>query len=112
MGEFGFGKVVGIGEYLLDPSCNMAEVAFSISRPWQGKGLGTRLMQKLFEGARDNGIAGFSAYTTPGNQGMINLFNSLSLHVFTTMEGGMMALSCRFDDMREQGNKGIADPGI
>jgi acyl-CoA hydrolase/GNAT superfamily N-acetyltransferase len=58
VGEFGFGKVVGIGEYLLDPTCNLAEVAFSVSGPWQGKGLGRRLMKKLFEGARDNGIAG------------------------------------------------------
>ncbi len=112
VGEFGFGKVVGIGEYLLDPSCNLAEVAFSISRPWQGKGLGKRLMRKLFEGARDNGIAGFTAYTAPGNQGMIHLFNSLSLNVVTTMEAGMMALSCRFDDLRRERDKGIANPGI
>jgi GNAT superfamily N-acetyltransferase len=112
VGEFGFGKVVGIGEYLLDPSCNLAEVAFSISGPWQGKGLGKRLMRKLFEGARDNGIAGFSAYTAPGNQGMINLFNSLSLNVFTAMEGGMMALSCRFDDVRSEADEGITSLGI
>jgi L-amino acid N-acyltransferase YncA len=90
----------------------VAEVAFSISGPWQGKGLGKRLMRKLFEGARDNGIAGFSAYTTPGNQGMIHLFDSLSLNVFTTMESGMMALSCRFDDVKKEDDKGIASLGI
>ena len=100
VGEFGFGKVVGIGEYLLDPSCNLAEVAFSVSSAWQGKGLGKRLMTKLFEGARDNGIAGFTAYTAPDNQGMISLFNSLPVHVFTAMEDGMAALSCRFDDIK------------
>ena len=100
VGEFGFGKVVGIGEYLLDQTCNLAEVAFSVSGPWQGKGLGGRLMKKLFEGARDNGIAGFTAYTAPDNQGMISLFNSLPVTVFTTMEDGMVALSCRFDDIK------------
>ena len=112
VGEFGFGKVVGIGEYLLDPSCNLAEVAFSVSGPWQGKGIGKRLMKKLFEGARDNGIAGFSAYTTPGNHGMINLFNSLPVNMFTSMENGMANLSCRFDDLKQNKDWGVADLGI
>jgi GNAT superfamily N-acetyltransferase len=112
VGEFGFGKVVGIGEYLLDPTCNLAEVAFSVSGPWQGKGLGRRLMKKLFEGARDNGIAGFTAYTAPENQGMINLFNSLPVNVFTAMEDGMVALSCRFDDLKQNKDWEIANLGI
>jgi acyl-CoA hydrolase/GNAT superfamily N-acetyltransferase len=98
VGEFGFGKVVGVGEYLLDPSCNLAEVAFSVSGPWQGKGVGARLLKKLFEGARDNGIAGFSAYTDPDNQAMISLFNSLPVKVSSTLEDGMLVLHCRFDD--------------
>jgi acyl-CoA hydrolase/GNAT superfamily N-acetyltransferase len=100
VGEFGFGKVVGIGEYLLDRSCNLAEVAFSVSGTWQGKGIGKRLMKKLFEGARVNGIAGFTAYTTPENQAMINLFKSLPVNIFDTFEDGMTTLSCRFDDMK------------
>ena len=112
IGEFGFGKVVGIGEYLLDPACNLAEVAFSVSGPWQGKGLGKRLMKKLFEGARDNGIAGFTAVTAPDNRGMINLFNSLPVNVSTAMEAGMAVLSCRFDDLKANHDQGVANPGI
>ena len=69
-------------------------------------------MRKLFEGARDNGIAGFTAYTAPGNQGMIHLFNSLSLNVVTTIEAGLVALSCRFDDLRQKRDTDIANPGI
>ena len=40
VGEFGFGQVVGVGEYLLDPAKNIAEVAFSVSKGYQGLGLG------------------------------------------------------------------------
>ena len=47
VGESGFEKVVAIGEYLLDASNNMAEVAFSTSKEFQGKGLGRLLMAKL-----------------------------------------------------------------
>ena len=47
VGEFGFGKVVAVVEYLLDQAKNIAEVAFSVSKNWQGKGLGKILMRKL-----------------------------------------------------------------
>ncbi|MDH3876056.1 MAG: GNAT family N-acetyltransferase, partial [Desulfobacteraceae bacterium] len=58
VGEFGFGKVVAVGEYLLDPAKNIAEIAFSVSKEWQGKGLGKIIMKKLSEAARENGISG------------------------------------------------------
>jgi acyl-CoA hydrolase/GNAT superfamily N-acetyltransferase len=98
VGEFGFGQVVGIGEYLLDPATNMAEIAFSVSTSWQGKGLGRLLQEKVAQGARDNGIAGLMAYTTPENHGMVHLFQCLPYRVHTTLENGMIKMSCRFDE--------------
>ena len=100
VGEFGFGRVVGIGEYLLDPAKNMAEVAFSVSKDYQGRGLGKILLNKLSAAARENGIAGFTAYTNPRNQGMIKLFSSLPFQVKTFYDGEMLKLSCRFDELR------------
>lgn len=97
VGEFGFGKVVAVGEYLLDPAANMAEVAFSVSRDYQGKGLGRVLILKLAEAARENGISGLVAYTSPQNQGMIRLFNYLPYQIKTIFDGDMLVLSCRFD---------------
>ncbi len=99
VGEFGFGRVVGIGEYLLDPAKNIAEVAFSISKKFQGKGLGKILLKKLCMAARENGIAGLVAYTSPGNKGMIKLFNTLSFKTKTFFDGDMLSLTCRFDDV-------------
>ncbi len=97
VGEFGFGKVVAVGEYLLDPASNMAEVAFSVSREYQGKRLGRILIRKLAEAARENGISGLMAYTSPQNQGMIRLFNQLPYKIKTIFDGDMLALSCKFD---------------
>ncbi len=99
VGEFGFGTVVGIGEYLLDPSKNIAEVAFSISKEFQGKGLGKILLQKLCMAARENGIAGLVAYTSPGNKGMTKLFNTLPFKTKTFFDGDMLSLTCRFDEV-------------
>ncbi len=98
VGEFGFGRVVGVGEYLIDPARNMAEVAFSISREFQGKGLGKILIKKLAEAARENGIAGLMAYTSPENQGMVQLFKTLPYKVNTAFDEDMIVLNCRFDE--------------
>ena len=100
VGEFGFGRVVAVGEYLLDQANNIAEVAFSVSKDWQGKGLGKILMQKLSEAARENGIAGLMAYTLPRNRGMVRLFKTLPYKVSTVYDGDVIELSCRFDELQ------------
>jgi acyl-CoA hydrolase/GNAT superfamily N-acetyltransferase len=98
VGEYGFSNVVGIGEYQLDEATNIAEVAFSVSKSFQGMGLGKHLIKKLAEAARENGIAGLMAYTSPKNESMIRLFKVLPYKVRTTLQQGMVVLSCRFDD--------------
>jgi GNAT superfamily N-acetyltransferase len=79
VGEFGFGKVVGVGEYLLLLESNTAEVAFSISKEYQGKGLGKLFIRKLARAARDNGISGLVAYTSPPEQSHGRPFQDTSL---------------------------------
>jgi acyl-CoA hydrolase/GNAT superfamily N-acetyltransferase len=98
VGEFGFGKVVAIGEYQLDEEKNVAEIAFSVSKEWQGKGLGKILLKKLCEAARENGIAGLMAYTSPENKAMTNLFHALPYKIETFSEEDMVLLRCRFDE--------------
>jgi len=98
VGDFGFGQVVGVGEYLRDPEGDMAEIAFSVLKPWQGKGIGKLLLERLAEGAREKGIAGFYAFTNPDNEAMIALFRSLSCEVETSLEEDGLKLWCRFDD--------------
>ncbi|HSO21151.1 MAG TPA: GNAT family N-acetyltransferase, partial [Desulfosarcina sp.] len=99
VGEFGFGKVVGVGEYLLLVDSNIAEVAFSISKEYQGKGLGKLFIRKLARAARDNGISGLVAYTAPQNKAMIALFKTLPYKVKTSFDGDSLMLKCRFDEM-------------
>ncbi|MCF8094697.1 MAG: GNAT family N-acetyltransferase [Desulfobacteraceae bacterium] len=100
-GEFGFGSVIGIGAYMLEPEKNMAEVAFSVSKQWQKKGIAGILLHKLAEAAKDNGIAGLVAYTDPFNTGMIKLFSELPYKVRKKREEDIMVLSCRFAEPAE-----------
>ena len=101
VGEFGFGRVVAIGEYLIDPATNIAEIAFSVSKDYQKKGMGKILLKKLAEAARENHISGLVAYTSPRNRGMIKLFNQLPYKVKTFFDGDMMTLRCKFDEPAE-----------
>ncbi len=98
VGEFGFGRVVGIGEYFLDPNENMAEVAFSISKDFQHMGMGKILMKKLAYAAVKNGIKGFTAYVASDNNAMIQLFSTLDLKVTKYREADTLLLKCKFDE--------------
>ena len=98
VGEFGFGRVVGIGEYLIDPVTNVAEVAFSISKDYQKKGMGKILIKKLATAALENDISGLVAYTSPNNRGMVKLFNQLPYKVNTFFDGDMLTLNCKFNE--------------
>jgi len=96
-GEFGFGKVVGMGVYLLEPSRNIAEIAFSVSKEWQNRGIANVIIKKLIRAARENDIAGVVAYTSMTNKGMIKLFNNIPYKVQTSVEDDMLVLMTRFD---------------
>ena len=90
-----------MAEYLLDESTNMAEVAFSVSRQFQGKGLGRILMAQISGAARENGIAGLLAYTAPENEGMQRLFDTMPYRVNRETEQDVLLLSCRFDELKD-----------
>jgi len=102
-GEFGFGAVIGIGAYMLEPKNNMAEVAFSVTRQWQGKGIAVILLNKLAEAAKNNGIDGLVAYTEPYNKGMIRLFHRLPYKIDKKREDDIVVLRCRFDEPQTDG---------
>ena len=96
-GEVGFEKIIGLGEYVLEKG-TVAEIAFSISRQWQGKGIASVLLEKITEAARENGFTSLVAYTLSTNTGMIKLFRKLPYKVEIIYEGGMLVLKCNFGE--------------
>ncbi len=100
-GEPGFERILAVGEYYLDPDSNMAEIAFSVVKKWQGRGLSTIVIKKLAEAARESGIAGLTAYTSTSNKGMVKLFNLLDYEVSIKTEDNMINLTCKFQKEKE-----------
>lgn len=99
VGEFGFGRVVAIGECMLIEKINMAEVAFSVNKRYQNKGIARRILRKLAEAAREQGFFGLMAFTSPNNQAMIRMFKSLPYKVKSSFDGEGVTLTCRFDEL-------------
>jgi L-amino acid N-acyltransferase YncA len=73
-----------------------------VSREFQRKGLGKIILFKLAEAARENGISGLIAYTSPNNQGMIRLFKALPFKTRTSYDSGVVSLTCRFSEPKHE----------
>ncbi|MEW6262120.1 MAG: GNAT family N-acetyltransferase [Thermodesulfobacteriota bacterium] len=97
-GDIGFERVIAVGGYYLNPANYYAEVAYSVAREWQGRGLSSCIQERLFRAARDNGVLGFKAFTTPRNKGMIRLFKKLSCRVTSDFDGDILTLTARFQE--------------
>ncbi len=98
IGELGFEKIIAVGEYFKNSIVNMAEIAFSVSKEYQGMGIAGVLQRKLAEAARDNGVKGIVAYTSPENKGMIKLFHKLPYLITSKKEDDMIILNCLFSE--------------
>ncbi len=95
-GPPGFEKVLAVGEYYLNPETQMAEIAFSVNKDWQGRGLSSIVIIKLAEAAKRNGIKGLTAYTSRENKRMVKLFNTLDYEVKTSTQGSSIYLEASF----------------
>jgi acyl-CoA hydrolase/RimJ/RimL family protein N-acetyltransferase len=80
-------EIVGTGAYFLNPSTNLAEVAYMIIPEWQGSGLGASLQQRLKEFAIERGVRGFVAELLQANSAMLNLAKRLGKIEIKTENG-------------------------
>jgi acyl-CoA hydrolase/RimJ/RimL family protein N-acetyltransferase len=99
LGQPGFEKILAVGEYYLNPETETAEIAFSVEKQWQGRGLSSIVIRKLAEAAKKNGIKGLTAYTSKENTRMVKLFNTLDYEVKTISQGDMIYLEAPFTDI-------------
>jgi len=81
--------IVAIGRYYRLPKRHSAEVAFAIEDAYQGKGIGTKLMEWLANVARENGITSFEADVLGENREMMGVFRAYGFHVESELSGGV-----------------------
>ena len=97
--------IIGIGRYdRIDP--RSAEVAFNISDHYQGKGIGSVLLEHLAAIARDVGITRFTAEVLPQNRKMLSVFSDAGYDVTRHIEDGVVEVG--FDIEPTDQSKAVA----
>ena len=87
-------SLAGIAGYFRDPARpERAEVAFAVADALQGRGLGTKLLERLAEIARERGIRSFDAYVLGANQRMMDVFLQSGFAVTHTLEQGVFRVT-------------------
>ncbi len=81
--------IVAIGRYYRLPKKHSAEVAFAIEDAYQGKGIGTKLVEWLANVARENSITSFEADVLGENREMMGVFRAYGFHVESELSGGV-----------------------
>jgi RimJ/RimL family protein N-acetyltransferase len=90
-------SIVGSACYYLNPSTNIAEVAYMVLREWQGSGLGSALQSRLVEHAKARGLLGFKAEMLVTNAGMMSLARRASGDVTVERDGDSYLVTMLFD---------------
>jgi RimJ/RimL family protein N-acetyltransferase len=68
-------EIVAVARFDRAPDPSVAEVAFVVADPWQGRGLGSVLFRKLADRARGLGVRRFVADTLVDNGRMLAVFH-------------------------------------
>ena len=80
--------IVGIGRYDRTDESS-AEVAFTVTDDYQGKGVGTLLLEYLVAYARQHGIQHFEADTLAENREMLGVFRAAGFRLHSQTEAGV-----------------------
>jgi acetyltransferase len=71
--ESGIERMIGAAQIINDPDGKIAEFAVMVGDPWQGKGIGAKLLKKSIEIGWERGLEVIWGYVLPENKNMLKL---------------------------------------
>jgi RimJ/RimL family protein N-acetyltransferase len=86
-------ELVGVGRYEPSDEEGVAEVALVVQDGWQGRGLGTVLLDDVLTAAQARGIRRFRAYVLAENERMLRLLAIRATALERKIEDGVVALT-------------------
>jgi acetyltransferase len=66
-------RIIGVGRVILEPGKDCGEFAVVVGDPWQGRGLGSKLVDYVIEIGKDLGLKIMYGYVSSNNSKMIGL---------------------------------------
>ncbi len=79
--------MMGVGRLVMPPERPDAEFAVIVADPWQGKGLGEKLIERVIEIAGENGVQTLVGDVLPENEKMLSLVKKLGFKLLRLEEG-------------------------
>ncbi len=101
VGEAGGPLAAIAGYYRSERDRTRAEVAFAIPDALQGRGIGTRMLERLAEIARERGVHAFDAYVLGENRRMMDVFLESGFEVSQELERGVFHVSLLLEPTEE-----------
>jgi acetyltransferase len=86
-------RILGVARLITDPDGKRAEFAILTGDPWQGKGVGARLLETSLKIAKNRGIETVWGTVLQENQGMLALGRKLGFKISKSEEPGEMELT-------------------
>lgn len=77
---------LGVARYSINPDGQSCEFALVVADAWQGKGIGSHLMQALMEAARQRGLHEMNGEILASNHPMLHLMGSLGFRLQASPE--------------------------
>jgi len=90
--ENGQRKILGVVRVSLEPDAKNGEIAFIVADPWQGLGLGTKMVDYVLEICRDMKIETIYAIMLPDNRRAINLMQKMGFNIQHLDDGTVKAV--------------------
>jgi acetyl coenzyme A synthetase (ADP forming)-like protein len=87
------GRIVALANFVRLREPTAAEVAFAVTDDFQGRGIGTRLLEQLAALASEVGIERFVAEVLPDNRAMLGVFQGAGFAVSRETAGGEVELT-------------------
>ena len=85
-------RIVAVGRYARLPKRDTAEVAFVVEDSYQGRGIGTLLLERLAAIAREKGIRLFDNEVLAENQQMLKMLKDSGFRIAEQLEQGVYRL--------------------
>jgi acetyl coenzyme A synthetase (ADP forming)-like protein len=99
-GEDGKLRPVALATYVRLRDPRRAEVAFAVADELHGRGIGTRLLERLAAHASAAGIEEFVAEVLPGNAAMLRVFDDAGFETARAVQGGVVEVVLHLDATR------------
>ncbi|MGA3023144.1 MAG: bifunctional acetate--CoA ligase family protein/GNAT family N-acetyltransferase [Bryobacteraceae bacterium] len=80
------GKILGVARLVRSPLANDAEVAVIISDAWHGRGLGSQLVERVVQFARDEKVARLNASVLYENRPMLRILEKLGFRLIPSAD--------------------------